>query len=404
MPTRAISAFALLLPLFYLHVVVRMVIGPLLPAIEQELSITHAAAAGLLLLGTMGFSGLMLASSLMTSRITHRTTLAIATVLNAIGTLLVAVAPSLPVLQAAALLQGAGAGLYFPSSYASIVAVAGSAREGRALSMHETAPAIAFLSAPLIVQALSGLSWRWSLAVPGAAMVLVILMLLGKGEVGRFRGRAPSFRGVTLLVWRPLFLVAALLMIAMAVAGNGSYQLLPLYLVSDHGWSMERVNLVIAASRITGVGLVLVAGLLIDRLGARVVLAAATSSVAAMTVAIGVLEGRALTAAVLLQPLLQQGFWPAALVAVGQLAPPRLRPMIISLTVPVVGLVGTGILPALWGVLADAGRFDLGFIIAGVFLAVVAILALAVGVGRGRGERRLRAAAPAGKLPPVNAA
>ena len=98
MPTRAISAFALLLPLFYLHVVVRMVIGPLLPAIEQELSITHAAAAGLLLLGTMGFSGLMLASSLMTSRITHRTTLAIATVLNAIGTLLVAVAPSLPVL------------------------------------------------------------------------------------------------------------------------------------------------------------------------------------------------------------------------------------------------------------------------------------------------------------------
>ena len=92
----------------------------------------------------------------------------------------------------------------------------------------------------------------------------------------------------------------------------------------------------------------------------------------------------------MLQPLLQQGFWPAALVSVGALAPPRLRPMLVSLTLPVVAFMGTGVLPALWGILADAGLFDLGFIVAGLFLGGVAVLALALGVGT---SRRRRAAA-----------
>ena len=382
--TSTSSTFALLLPLFYLHVVVRMVIGPLLPVIEKDLGITHAAAAGLLLAGTLGFAGFMLASSVVTARITHRTTLGIATALNGVGTLLIAVAPGLFLLQVGAFLQGAGAGLYLPSSYASIVSVAGKAREGRALAVQETAPAVAFLTAPLIVQALAGLQWRWTFAIPGLVMVVAMLMLLARSDVGRFRGRAPSFRGVTLMVWRPLYLLVAVYMIAMAVAANGTYQLLPLYLVTDHGWSMDRVNVTVALSRVSGVGLVLVAGLLIDRLGARMIIAVASVSVAVMTTALGLLQGPALSAAVLLQPLLQQGFWPAALVSVGALAPPRLRPMLVSLTLPVVALMGTGVLPALWGVLADAGRFDLGFTIAGTFLGGVAILAFALGVGRRR--------------------
>ena len=389
-PVSATSTFGLLLPLFYLHVVVRMVVGPLLPAIEKDLDITHAAAAGLLLVGTFGFAGLMLVSSLVTSRITHRVALGIGTAVNAVGTLLIAAAPGLLVLQVGAFLQGAGAGLYLPSSYASIVAVAGKAREGRALAMQETAPALAFLTAPLIVQALSALPWRWSFAIPGAVMTVALLMLLGSREVGRFRGRAPSFRGVTLLVWRPLYLLVVVYLIAMAVAANGAYQLLPLYLVSEHGWAAERINVTVALSRVTGVGLVLVAGLLIDRLGARLVIAVASFSVAVMTTALGLLEGQVLAAAVLLQPLLQQGFWPAALVSVGALAPPRLRPMLVSLTLPVVAFMGTGVLPALWGILADAGLFDLGFIVAGLFLGGVAVLALALGVGT---SRRRRAAA-----------
>ena len=40
-----------------------------------------------------------------------------------------------------------------------------------------------------------------------------------------------------------------------------------------------------------------------------------------------------------------------------------MRSLLVSLTVPFVYLFGAGIAPALWGVLGDAGRFDLGFVL-----------------------------------------
>ena len=42
-----------------------------------------------------------------------------------------------------------------------------------------------------------------------------------------------------------------------------------------------------------------------------------------------------------------------------------MRSLLVSLTVPFVYLFGAGIAPDLWGVLGDAGRFDLGFVLFG---------------------------------------
>ena len=102
------------------------------------------------------------------------------------------------------------------------------------------------------------------------------------------------------------------------------------------------------------------------------------------TILIGVTSGALLSAFVIVQPFFIQAFWPAALAALGTLSPPRMRSLLVSLTVPFVYLFGAGIAPAPWGVLGDAGRFDLGFVLFGAAALAFGLLAAVVGVGRVR--------------------
>ncbi len=103
--------------------------------------------------------------------------------------------------------------------------------------------------------------------------------------------------------------------------------------------------------------------------------------VAVGTVLIGLTSGSALSVAVLLQPLVLQGFWPAALIGLGRLSPPRTRSLLVAFTVPAVSISGAGLVPAWWGRLGDAGRFADGFVIVGVAVLVLAVVGFAARVG-----------------------
>ena len=280
---------------------------------------------------------------------------------------------------------GVGAGLYLPSGYAVITSLVGRDLQGRAIAAHETAPAFAFMAAPLLVQLLLPLgSWRWTVAVLAAASVLTLAVYASVGRGGAFRGRSPSVRGVSLLVWRPAFALMLAFVCVIGAASMGGYSILPVYLVSEHDRSLVDVNVLVAASRVSALPLVFVAGWLADRIGPRPVGAWTATAAGVATILIGVTSGALLSAFVIVQPFFIQAFWPAALAALGTLSPPRMRSLLVSLTVPFVYLLGAGIAPALWGVLGDAGRFDLGFVLFGAAALAFGLLAAVVGVGRVR--------------------
>jgi len=57
--------------------------------------------------------------------------------------------------------------------------------------------------------------------------------------------------------------------IVIGAASMGGYSILPVYLVSEHDRSLVDVNVLVAASRVSALPLVFVAGWLADRIGPR---------------------------------------------------------------------------------------------------------------------------------------
>ena len=326
-----------------------------------------------------------LSSGFVSARITHRRTIMVSAAVCVLRMAIIAAGGTLAALRAGLLVLGVGAGLYLPSGYAVITSLVGRDLQGRAIAAHETAPAFAFMAAPLLVQLLLPLgSWRWTVAVLAAASVLTLAVYASVGRGGAFRGRSPSVRGVSLLVWRPAFALMLAFVRVIGAASMGGYSILPVYLVSEHDRSLVDVNVLVAASRVSALPLVFVAGWLADRIGPRPVGAWTATGAGVATILIGVTSGALLSAFVIVQPFFIQAFWPAALAALGTLSPPRMRSLLVSLTVPFVYLFGAGIAPALWGVLGDAGRFDLGFVLFGAAALAFGLLAAVVGVGRVR--------------------
>ena len=359
-------AIAVLMGVFVLNMLARLVFGPLLPEIERDLGLSHATSGGVFLMIACGYVVSTLSSGFVSARITHRCTIMVSAAVRVLGMAIIAAGGTLAALRAGLLVLGVGAGLYLPSGYAVITSLVGRDLQGRAIAAHETAPAFAFMAAPLLVQLLLPLgSWRWTVAVLAAASVLTLAVYASVGRGGAFRGRSPSVRGVSLLVWRPAFALMLAFVCVIGAASMGGYSILPVYLVSEHDRSLVDVNVLVAASRVSALPLVFVAGWLADRIGPRPVGAWTATGAGVATILIGVTSGALPSAFVIVQPFFIQAFWPAALAALGTLSPPRMRSLLVSLTVPFVYLFGAGIAPALWGVLGDAGRFDLGFVLFG---------------------------------------
>jgi NNP family nitrate/nitrite transporter-like MFS transporter len=76
---------------------------------------------------------------------------------------------------------------------------------------------------------------------------------------------------------------------------------------------------------------------------------------------------------VFLQAAIAACFFPPAFAALSAIGPPSVRNVAVSLTVPVAFIVGGGLIPALIGMMGDAGSFGLGIGIVGglIFMGFV---------------------------------
>ena len=172
--------------LLYLNVTGRVIFGPLLPLLESDFSLGHGAAGSLFFFQATGYVLGLLASGFAAWRLTHHRVI----VLSAwgLGTALLALSAgwSLVTLQACLIFLGAAAGLYLPSGIATITELAAEAHWGRAMAVHEMAPAIAFISAPLVAEMmLRLLSWRIILGTFGVALLIAGFLYARAGQGGR---------------------------------------------------------------------------------------------------------------------------------------------------------------------------------------------------------------------------
>jgi MFS family permease len=369
----------------FLSLLARTVFSPLLLAIEEDLGISHKTATQFFLFISAGYSAGMLGSGYVSTRLTHRYTMVAALLIGGVSLFCVALFNSLNLIRLFLFLLGGGMGLYLPSGLATITETNSERNLGKAFAIHEIGPNISLILAPIFAQAfLGGSRWRLSLAVLGvlcfiqSAVILVFLHdVKGSGEgytLANLKSILLSSRFWIMMIFFCLAIGAAL----------GVYSVLPAFLASEHGMEFRLVNSLVGISRISGLVIIFLAGILVDRFGVKWLLAAIIALMGVTTVLLSFRMKPVLLAAVFLQPIFVESFFPIALTMTAGMWPKKSYNVAISLMIPASILIGGGVIPSLLGILGEHGSFATGFWILGVVVTVCTFLVFLLDGSGGR--------------------
>ena len=152
--------------------------------------------------------------------------------------------------------------------------------------------------------------------------------------------------------------------------------MLPLYLITEHGFDRPAANTLLSAARVSGLFMTLAAGYMTDRVGVRAALGAYFAAAAAATAAYGLFSGPLLVAAIFIQPAIATCFFPPGFTALSHAFPGKDQNVATSLVGLTAAVIGQGLVPTLLGAMASAGAF------AGGFVAVGAVLLICLGLLR----------------------
>lgn len=368
-----LGALLFLTSIFFLNFLARIALAPLAPVIEGDLGLSHAQAGSLFLFISLGYFPGLLGSGFVSCRLGHRLVIVVSALAVGLSLLLSAASSSAGGLGAGLFLMGLGAGLYLPSGLATLTSLVRPQHWGKALAVHEIAPNLSFVLAPLTAAVLlAWLPWRGVLAIMGLVAAGTSLAFWRWGPGGRQLGQAPSLGNLRELLAGPSFWVM-LVLFALGIGGSmGVYTMLPLFLVNERGMEPQSANLLIAVSRLVGVGAAFVAGWATDRLGPRKALAAVLALSGATTIMLGLSHGNWLVAGLFLQPLAAVCFFPAGFAALARVGSPSAQGVAVSLTVPMAYILGGGALPAGIGWMGETLSFAWGLGLTGalMFLAL----------------------------------
>jgi NNP family nitrate/nitrite transporter-like MFS transporter len=361
--------------IFFFNFLARVVLGPLLPTIERDLNIGHGEAGSLFLYISLGYFPALLGSGFVSSHLTHRRTIILSSL--AVGASLFALSLSytLWAIRSGLILLGLSGGLYLPSGIATITDMVDSRNLGKAIAVHELAPNVGLLGAPLMAEGLMiWFSWRGVMAVLGVAAFCAGIVFARFGKGGEFPGESPKINTLAFLLKLPsLWIMMAFFGMGIG-ASLGIFAMLPLYLVAERGFDRSWANTLVALSRIAGPGVAFFGGWATDRLGPKSALVGVFIGMGIATMLLGIVHGGWIIPVLFLQPVLSVCFFPPGFSALSRIAPPGMRNVAVSLTMPVAFLVGGGIIPAGIGMMGEYESFSLGIVFVGVFLLAIPIL------------------------------
>ena len=370
---------------FFVNFVGRIILAPLLPAIERDLHISHGQSGFLLFTLSGGYCVALLGSGLVSSRLTHRRTIVFSMTCLGAALLGTALGSELWIIRLGLLAVGLTAGLYLPSALAAIMSFLPTRHWGKGIAIHEAAPNLAFVLVPFIGEALLAfMSWNAALGVCGAAAWAAAAAFALLGRFGRFNGQFPAFPAVRAIVRRGVFWRLVVVFGLGIGASLGIYAILPLVLVGGHGLEREQANTILALSRIPGVAAAWVAGWLSDRFGPKRTMTTVLLTNGLLTFALAVLPMPWVLVPICIQPALSVCFFPAGFSMIGLSVPETSRNLAIALTTPVAFMIGAGIVPAIVGVAGDVWSFAGGLTVTGGLVLLGSLLA-----------SRLRPGAPA---------
>lgn len=366
-----IGPILILTSIFFLNFTSRISAAPLAPRIEMDLNLSHAETGTLFLFISIGYFLTLVGSGFISSRLNHTHTIVTSNTALGIALICTAFCTGPWTMRLGLFFVGMAAGLYLPSAIATLTSLIPSQHWGKGIAIHELAPNLSFIAAPLIGEAvLVWFSWREVFLVLGVMALVMSPIFMRFSRGGDFKGEAPGFGALGQLFGNLSFWLMVL-MFSLGVIGTlGLYTMLPLYLVSEHGIDRNMANTLIAFSRIPSILMAFIAGWATDRIGPQRTLKIVLLIAGVMTFFLGVASSSVIRYLVFLQPLIAVCFFPAGFAAMSSIVPPEFRNVAVSLIVPLAIVAGGGLAPIFIGFIGDEGSFALGIMICGGLIAI----------------------------------
>ncbi len=366
----------LLSAIFFLNFTGRIVYAPLMPVIEADLNITHAGAGSLFFYISIGYFITLLGSGWIAAALNHRRTIILSSVVLGFSLICTAFSDSLRAIQITLLLLGAAAGLYLPSGIATLTALTNKEHWGKAIAVHELAPNLGFIMAPLLSELIMvWFSWQTVPLMLGITTIFLGIAFAYYSHEGAFAGAPPGLASFKIFFSKPAFWIMVILF-GLGIAGTlGVYTMLPLYLVTEHAIDRNFANTLMSFSRILSLFMAFAGGWASDRFGPRKTLIIVFLFSGFATMAIGAASGKWILWVIFLQPMLAVCFFPAGFAALSRIGPAGARNIAVSLAVPAAFMIGGGVVPTLIGFMGDINLFSAGIGIVGGMITLGAMLA-----------------------------
>jgi len=362
----------------------RTVFAPLLPLIEDSLSLSHGQAGGLYSSLAVGYGISLFFAGRFASVWGHKKTVVSGFVGIAAAVLLLQWAEDYLALHGICFLTGVALGTYLPSIIPIITETYDQRYWGRAIGLHDSAASFSLFITPVFVAfGLNFFSWRDLLLFLGAASLL-LPFLFWKVAVEPMKPPSKERKKYADLFRKRTVWVLGYLWIVSSVACAGVFNILPLYLVKERGIDFEYANTLLGISRCGGIFATIVFGLLCDRYGRRRILMISILITGLATIPIPFVHHLPLLIILLtFQAMISLGFFPAAFAVLSSSTSPAERSMMTGVILGLSILFGTGLAPFLLGTIADHYNFQVGILAVGI---VTTLSSLFVGLLKEREE------------------
>lgn len=352
----------------------RTIFSPILPSIETELGITHGRAGSIFTFVYLGSGlGLVLAGSLQRWFSSRRL------IILGHGVLILSLGmfsfgQTYGFLVPICLLLGFAAGIYPPCGIPLLVERFPSDHWAKIMGFHGTAPPIGLLTVPLMAALLLKVaSWRYVTLLFSLIGILLLPTLI-KFTTSPSAPSSPVRPDYGSLLRDKRIWVLAILMGIGASANIGIYAIIPLFLVSERGFTLIGANQLLGITRVVGVAVPLVAGFLADRFGYIRTLIVIMISTGAFTILMALAHAETpLAVFLLLQTSTIIGFFAVCYALISRTAGPINRGPAVALTM-VFSAISMALTPWLLGTLADHYSFSYGIVAIGFMLIFSTIL------------------------------
>ena len=364
-PTNRNFSWVFLMSCMFLCVyLARAVFGPILPYIEQDFNITHAASTRMLLYLSIGYAIGILVSGFTATKVQPRFLVCGSITGGGIIMVCIGMTDELTLFAALLVILGLVSGHYLNASMSVIRDIVSPSQWSMSMAIHEVGPNASFLLVPVLAEwGVTLFGWRFVIETMGWTCVVAGLLFLLLPRGGRTPSPQLSFSGVSALIKNPMAWLFAWLS-GIGVAGEiATYSVLTMYLTEERAMTLETAAYLLSLSRVSSPFTVFLGGWLCRRMGSKKSLAISLAAFAFSLLLMAAPWKGLLLLGMFLQPAVCAMLFPPIFTFLAEQFSPKDQPVVMALGMPLGGLLGIGIIPALLGLCGDTLSFAVGFII-----------------------------------------